>query len=286
MIGKTRHEGEPVSSTTVNEGVGPARGILRRHPVAGAFWHSRTAPAQFQRGLVEHFWRVRWDLSGVPDHEQETLPHPSVHIVIDDAGGAQLSGPHSARFVRRLCGRGGVFGIKFKPGGFYPFLRAPVAGLVDQTLPLSAVFGASADDLERAVRSCDTDAAMIEVASAFLQRHWPAAEDPTVAHVSGMVASIVADRSITTVDQLVARSGMGKRALQRLFERYVGVSPKWVISRYRLHEAVEQLALAIPADWAAFALSLGYFDQAHFIRDFKSLVGRTPLEFAEAECRR
>ena len=70
------------------------------------------------------------------------------------------------------------------------------------------------------------------------------------------------------------------RALQRLFGDYVGVSPKWVIKRYRLHEAVEQLAGGRPPEWSALAQNLGYFDQAHFIRDFKRLVGRTPADYA------
>ena len=63
-------------------------------------------------------------------------------------------------------------------------------------------------------------------------------------------------------------------------QRYVGVSPKWVISRYRLHDAIEQLMQSVPTDWAAFALQLGYFDQAHFIRDFRKLVGRAPGAYA------
>ncbi len=57
------------------------------------------------------------------------------------------------------------------------------------------------------------------------------------------------------------------------------MTPKWVIQRYRLFEAAEQLA-AGHTDGVRVAHELGYFDQAHFIRDFKALVGRSPLEFA------
>ena len=58
------------------------------------------------------------------------------------------------------------------------------------------------------------------------------------------------------------------------------MSPKWVIQRYRLHEAVEQLERGAEVDLAELALQLGYFDQAHFIRDFKALVGRPPGAYA------
>jgi len=67
-----------------------------------------------------------------------------------------------------------------------------------------------------------------------------------------------------------------------LFDDYVGVSPKWVIQRYRLHEAAERIARGGVEDFADLALELGYADQAHFIRDFKKLVGRSPAEYARS----
>jgi AraC-like DNA-binding protein len=84
------------------------------------------------------------------------------------------------------------------------------------------------------------------------------------------------------VGELAARHGMSPRSLQRLFRRYVGVSPKWVLRRYRLHEAAERIAEGRDGDWARPALDLGYFDQAHFIRDFKALVGASPAQYAAA----
>jgi len=66
------------------------------------------------------------------------------------------------------------------------------------------------------------------------------------------------------------------RTMQRLFARHVGVSPKWVIRRKRLHEAAERLADDDPPDLAALAVDLGYADQAHFVRDFRDLVGVPP----------
>jgi AraC-like DNA-binding protein len=71
------------------------------------------------------------------------------------------------------------------------------------------------------------------------------------------------------------------RTLQRLFATYVGVSPKWVIQRYRLHEAAEQLAADPSINQASLAAELGYSDQAHFVRDFKRIVGMTPAAYAK-----
>ena len=75
-----------------------------------------------------------------------------------------------------------------------------------------------------------------------------------------------------------ARAGIGKRSLQRLFNEYVGASPKWVIRRCRLHEALERLHAGV-VDVAGLAAELGYFDQAHLIQDFKTIVGVTPGQY-------
>lgn len=64
-----------------------------------------------------------------------------------------------------------------------------------------------------------------------------------------------------------------------MFKRYVGVSPKWVIKRYRLHEVAGKLADNEETDWAQIAIELGYYDQSHFIKDFKSIVGESPGEY-------
>jgi AraC-like DNA-binding protein len=57
---------------------------------------------------------------------------------------------------------------------------------------------------------------------------------------------------------------------------------RWTLQRHRLHEAIEQLGAGRGTDWTRLALDLGYFDHAHFIRDFRAVVGRTPAEY-EAE---
>ncbi len=57
------------------------------------------------------------------------------------------------------------------------------------------------------------------------------------------------------------------------------MSPKWVLQRYRLHEALERLAAEGRPDWSRLALDLGYFDHAHFIRDFRAVAGRSPMEY-------
>lgn len=280
-IGKTRQPGP--DERTLHADIGKPRGVLHQRLAEGDFKHARRAPSLTLAGLIEHYWFVSWDLRGLPSQQQETLPHPNVQFVVE-SGLTGIYGVHTGRFVRRLEGQGQVFGIKFKAGGFFPFYGAPVSELLDRRLDPSRIFGNDAARFESDIfASTDIDA-MATLAERLLITHLPVA-DENVTRVSELVASIAADRSLTSVETLAQRSGCTKRALQRLFNQYVGVGPKWVINRYRLHEAIAQLQAGTPAAWTELALALGYFDQAHFIRDFRKLVGRSPTEYARAESR-
>lgn len=261
--------------------LGRPRGVLHQRLEHGEFQHTRRAPSSRLSGLIEHYWHVSWDLRDLPAQTQETLPHPNVQYVIE-RGLTAIYGVHTGRFNRVLEGRGRVFGIKFKAGGFFPFYGRPVSELTDRSLEPSTIFGGDAADFEGDVFASDDIGVMAEAAERLLLTHLPP-NDPHVARISTLVASIIDDRSITSVDELAARARLGKRSLQRLFGNYVGISPKWVIARYRLHEAIAQLQAGAPIPWAQLAQELGYFDQAHFTRDFRKLIGRSPAEYARKE---
>lgn len=262
--------------------VGPPRGILRHAPAPGEFHHARIAPSAELEHLVQHYWIVRWDLHGGPPQVRETLPHPNVHLVLEP-GRTRIHGIPRGRFKRVLEGRGGVFGVKFRAGGFRPLLGRSVSTLRDRELPLQAVFGADAASLEADVFAQTDDAQQVAVMEAFLHAHAP--PDPEAARVAAIVDAIAEDRAITRVEHVAARWNLHPCALQRLFNDYVGIGPKWVINRYRLHEALERMSAGAVIDWSALALELGYFDQAHFIRDFRTMVGRAPADYARVDPR-
>ena len=261
-------------------GPGDARGILHRLGPAGRFRHARHPARPPLDAFVQHCWIVRWDLRGAPPQLQETLPHPNVYLVFERGVGS-VNGVARGRWSRELEGEGFAFGVKFRPGGFRPFFGQPVSRLVDRSLALREVFGHAAADLEHAVFGAEDAFAMSDAVHRFLCARLPA-PDPEATRAAEIVDAIALDRSLLKVDDLVARFGLGKRSLQRLFSDYVGVGPKWVIGRYRLHEAIDRIADGERVDWTSLALDLGYFDQAHFIRDFRQLVGRTPTDYAQS----
>jgi AraC-like DNA-binding protein len=257
--------------------VDPPRGLLNLESAEGRIRLARYYPSDASISFfVEHYWIVAWRLAGQPPFTSETLPYPSVHVVLEP-GDSRVVGVPRGKFTRTLRGDSFVFGIKFRPGGFRPFVDGPVSRFTNRSVAIWSVLQYGAE-LTEAVLGAGTDAAMIECAEALLLRHLPE-PDPQIPILGEIVEKIAANRSIVRVDQLVGDDGLGRRALQRLFREYVGVTPKWVIQRYRLFEAAERLSAA-EADGAQLAQELGYFDQAHFIRDFKAMVGQTPHAYA------
>ncbi len=85
------------------------------------------------------------------------------------------------------------------------------------------------------------------------------------------------------MDQPATGFGVGVRRLQRLFRDHVGAGPKWVIRRYRLHEAAARAADGPGVDPVGLAAALGYSDRAHLNRDFTGLVGCPPARYARAQ---
>jgi AraC-like DNA-binding protein len=205
-------------------------------------------------------------------------------MIFEPDGRSRIRGAARKKFSRELKDQGGVFAVKFTPGGFYPFVGVPVSEFSDKIVTLRDIFGRRGDELDRAVLAEDTDVSRIDVVENFLLAHLRYRDegDENVLKATEIVYDVAKDRGILRLQHLVDRYGVNQRTLQRLFARYVGVSPKWVIQRYRLLEAAEQLATSESGSHADLALKLGYSDQAHFIRDFKSIVGVSPAAYARA----
>jgi AraC-like DNA-binding protein len=248
-----------------------SRGILRPGEGFEHFRLTRRDPSPDLAPFAERHWIVEWDLRGREPYVQELLPHPSFHLVVE-ADGTRLYGVGADRDQRRIEGVGRAVGVKFRPGGAHPFVGVPAWTMTGRSVPAREAFGADVP-----VRDAVDD--QVAALEAFLRERLPE-PDANLATIGRVVASMLDEPEIARVEELAARHGLSTRTLQRLFRTHVGVSPKWVLKRYRLHVAAERLADASAADGAAAARELGYFDQAHFINDFKAGVGRSPRDYA------
>ncbi|MEU2347183.1 helix-turn-helix domain-containing protein [Modestobacter sp. NPDC049651] len=259
-----------------------SRGVLhpeRTQQVAGLRRDLQVHPALAP--FVERWWSVRWDRTGQPPFRSEVLSHPSVNLSVEEGTSPRFGvalpavlvhGVVVRRFTIDLVGSGRVTAAKFRPGGWAAFTgQGPAVGTVT---PLGAGLGVDPARLLADLLGQDDDADRVAVLEAALV---PVAPEPPAeyAELSALLAEMADDRSLLRVDQVADRAGLSVRSLQRRFATWVGVHPKAVLARYRLQDA----AAAIDAgerDLAGLAASLGWFDQAHFSRDFRAAVGVPP----------
>jgi AraC-like DNA-binding protein len=262
------------------------RGILHPAETVERAGLRRDAPvSEPLRPFVERYWSVRWNLTGQPPFRSEVLSHPSVNVSVESGTEPRFGvglpavlvhGVVTKRFTVDLTGEGRVSAVKFRPGGFAAFTG--VLPACDSVVPLRAELGVPVADLLAAVQAEDDDDARAARLDAVLL---PRAPTPPDAYIDllGLVAAMIEDRSLVRVDQVAALGGLGVRSLQRLFAAYVGVSPKAVLARYRLQDAAAAIDAGEVDDLADLAASLGWFDQAHFSRDFRAVVGVPPSAY-------
>jgi AraC-like DNA-binding protein len=191
----------------------------------------------------------------------------------------ELHGPKTGRVTRTLTGEGRMFGISFRPVMFRALLGRSMSTLTDRVVPLESVLGPSVSQWAQALRRARDLETEIGLTKEFFESRLIA---PTQLQLQlrDCVEAMASDRDLLRVEDLCKTSGLDARTLQRRFSDYVGLSPKSVIRRYRMHEAAIRLGDENTPSLAALAASLGYSDQAHFARDFKRTVGETPRAFA------
>lgn len=255
----------------------PSMGVLHLNQHGSKFRLTRHAPSVDLQPFIKHYWIINWDLTGQPPHNQEVVPNPCVNLVVQ-TGRTAFYGVPKGVHSHHLKDTGVVFGAKFKPGGFYPFYKQSLSGLTGKSVATEQILGIGAADMERIILSESTPEEMISRAEEMLLPCLPS-PDETIALIQTIVDFIQTNRQVTTAQQLCEFSGLGMRALQRMFSQYIGVSPKWIIKLYRLQNAAEMMDYGSLEDGVQLAMELGYYDQSHFIRDFKSFVGKTPEQY-------
>ncbi|HZG18273.1 MAG TPA: helix-turn-helix domain-containing protein [Candidatus Bathyarchaeia archaeon] len=255
------------------------KGILHPQTSEQKFTLNRYQPSLEIGYFVQHYWTVRWDLRDQEPYASQVIAYPNINLVFEKDG-SRIYGVKKTTSVHILQDHGNVFGIKFRPGGFYPFLKAPISNLTGGSMEMEEVFGEKSRPLQDEILDQPNDELMVQRVEAFLTEHLPE-RDPNVELASSIVHAIRDQRDILKVEDVVQRTGMNIRALQRLFARYVGASPKSVIQRFRLHEAAERIDQESLRDWLDISFELGYYDHSHFIRDFRAIVGISPEEYRQ-----
>lgn len=263
----------------------PPTGIISPHDTPRPFQVARFLPDPELSPFVAHFWWVSWEIAPGQVFVQQTIPFPVVHVVFE-AGEGNIQGLVPQRFTRRLRGTGWVFGAHLRPGTCTALVPGPASSWVGRRVPLSAWFPEDGPITAAHMAGTKTQDERIALMSRFLLRHLPDRLPSSLAEIADLADRVSQDRGINSVQQVASLAGVHPRTLQRRFRYAVGVSPKWLIRRRRIHDALARIDAEPTLDLTDLALDLGWFDQAHFARDFKSMVGMSATAYATPTRRR
>lgn len=171
-----------------------------------------------------------------------------------------------------------VVGVSFKPGGTVGFFRAPAHAMHGPDVPLEALWGVPGTALLReALLEAATPDAALDVLERALREAWRARDThPAVRFALTMFGSRPDVTRVATVTDAV---GMSARRFAERFNTEVGLTPKHYCRLVRFQRAVAAAHGPADLDWTEVALSCGYYDQAHFIHDFRAFSGLTPTGY-------
>ena len=254
----------------------------------------RRTPAPPLSEFVELLWL--YEGYSQPHEKERLLPDGSMELVINlhedqtrlydsqdtakvaTLPGAIVVGAHSEFFVIDTAGQHSVAGVHFKPGGAFPFFDPPASELYNRLVSLDDLWGALAAQLRERLLEAPTPQAKLRIleetllaqAARRLHRH------PAVAFALGEFHGLPQTRSIADV---TAQIGLSAKRFIQLFSGEVGLTPKLFCRVRRFQRALRLVGQGRPVQWAAVAADGGYFDQAHFIRDFRAFSGLNPSTY-------
>jgi AraC-like DNA-binding protein len=194
------------------------------------------------------------------------------------AGGEVICGTRSSFMVADTANMVTTFGIQFRPGGAFPFLPMPASELNEQCVPLADVFGSSVASLRERLLECAIPQQKFAAAEQWLlgQRAARVEKHPAVEYATAeFLRSAIAQPLSSVLDRI----GYSQRHFNQLFAEEVGLTPKRFLRVRRFQRVIRLVGEAPSVDWAGLALRCGYYDQSHFVHDFRGFCGLTPAAY-------
>lgn len=236
-------------------------------------------------------------LFGKPRHRRMSVPPmPSAHLYLNFGGPLVLHdsdpavpsasmpdgwfmGVWTRRFTVEYPDAVHVVGVHFKPWGASPFLGVPASELQNAWAPVDDLWRRSLDTIRNRVGEADGPLESLRALEVELLARLAAAPPRGLALVQHTARHLAAADGAISIAALANAAGVSGNHLTDQFRSHIGVTPKRVARIYRFARLILSVDARLPVDWSALALRAGYFDQAHFGKEFKDFTGCTPTQF-------
>ncbi len=175
-------------------------------------------------------------------------------------------------------GETGIFSVRFHPNGFLPFASIPIKEMENTAVSLEELFGNDGQEIEQKILTAKSTIERIKLIETFLLNRLT--DNDTIDRiVKSTVETILTANGQLSIDELSKQTNINRRQLERKFSKTIGLSPKQLSKTIRLQATLKMLLNKNFTSLTALAYKNEYYDQAHFIKDFKELTGYTPREF-------
>ena len=236
-------------------------------------------------------------LTGVPRHRRLNIPPmPSAHLFINLAGPIRVydsdpavppavftdgwfMGVWTRRFLVEFETPVRVVGVHFKPWGVSPFVNVPSSELRDRWVPVNAVWERSLDRMRDRIAGARSTGETLQILEDELRSRLVPAPSRGLELVNHTAGRLESCWGAVSVGALTDSAGVSGNHLATQFRSHVGVTPKRVARIYRFARLVLSVNALHPVNWSQLAQAAGYFDQAHFSKEFKDFTGHTPTAY-------
>jgi AraC-like DNA-binding protein len=236
-------------------------------------------------------------LTGVPRHRRLNVPPmPSAHLFINLAGPIRLydSDPAVPPAVFTDGGFMGVWtrrfliehrtpvwmaGVHFKPWGMSPFVGVPSTELRDRWVPVDAVWEWSLDGMRDRMAGATSTSEILQILEDEMRSRLVPEPSRGLELVNHTAGRLEASWGAVPVGTLSDGAGVSGNHLATQFKAHIGVTPKRMARIYRFARLILSVDALHQVDWSELAHAAGYFDQAHFSKEFKDFTGHTPTAY-------
>ena len=246
------------------------------------------APAPQLRGLISSYYWCEVPMLRLTDRLRAELGQ--VRFIIDgalrynfedgrsiDCPPCLLAGPTSGPVTTEAFGPFSLFGAGLMPAGWSALIGSAADALAEDVADLGGAAGSEAERTREMIGNARCDAGRVAAADRFFLGLLSAAR-PVPHWFTHLADEWLIATTNPDVDVLVATSGMSSRQVERWCRRYYGASPKLLSRKYRTLQAAVRLGNGDADTWAD-AAGDSFYDQSHFIREFKQFIGVTPNAF-------
>lgn len=175
-----------------------------------------------------------------------------------------------------------MFIINFHKGKSYPFVQLPLHELTDSVVDGDLVLTREIMDMREMLLESDSISGKFQVAESFLTKKF---RNRLIINpfIDFAVNKILQSPDQTSIEHISCKVGYSQKHLIKLFKDNVGMTPKGFLKVIRFQKAIQEIDISKRINWTSLALESGYYDQAHFINDFKLFSGFTPQEYIQRQ---